>query len=240
MLIDSSRYSYQQKQERKKNVITFIVSFLIILVVVNIFLTFIIKSTWINSNSMSPEFTETSAVFVVPYFHNTNLLLKQKSLTRGSIVKINNESIGERTGFETFIDYVCGMFTFQKFRPFEKERWGESELFRIVGIPGDTLRIENYIAKIKPQGSEHFLTEFELSESKYNIISDTAPQDWNKAMGTQGKTDEITLKADEYFLLSDNRIVAIDSRIFGAVQAEKITGKALLQYYPFDKIRVLD
>ena len=239
MPIDSSRYSYQQRQEQKKRLITFIISLLVILIVVNIFLTFLIKSFWVNSNSMSPEFSETCGVFVAPYFHNQSLFIKQSSLNRGSIVVIDNESIGEKSGFEKFIDFVCGMFTFQKIRPFEENRWGQSELFRIVGLPGDTLYIENYIAKIKPAGTQYFLTEFELSESEYSLISDTVPKNWNKSMGVQGNTAQITLAQDEYFLLSDNRIVSVDSRIFGPVSVENISGKAVLCFYPFKNVRAL-
>ena len=240
MPIDSSRYSYQQKQERKKKLITFIVSILIILIVVNIFLLFIIKSAWINSNSMSPEFSETSAVFVVPYSNEFSLFLNQDTLKRGSVVTITNNSVGEKTGFEKLIDFVCGIFTFQKVRPFEEKRWGESEFYRIVGLPGDSLFMDNYIAKIKPLGTQNFLTEFELSESEYNTISDLIPKNWNKAMGVQGDTTEIILAQDEYFLLSDNRTVSIDSRIFGPVSLKNISGKAVFQYYPFKDFRVLN
>ena len=188
---------------------------------------------------MSPEFSGTNAVFIIPFSEGKSVFLDQDSFNRGSIVSINNNSVEEKTGIEKTVDFICGMFTFQRIRPFEKERWGESELYRIVGIPGDTLYVDKYIAKIKPQGADYFLTEFELSEVDYKIIPDTAPSNWNTTIGAQGNTKEITLNHDEYFLLSDNRVVSVDSRIFGAISVNSITGKAVLQYYPFQDFRVL-
>ncbi len=188
---------------------------------------------------MSPEFSGINAVFVIPFSEGKSVFLKQDSFNRGSIVTINNNSVREKNAIQKVVDFACGMFTFQRIRPFEKERWGESELFRIVGMPGDTLYIDNYIAKIKPQGADYFLTEFELTDIDYTIISDGFPKNWSKTMGVQGKTKEITLKQAEYFLLSDNRVVSIDSRIFGAVSVNNISGKAILQYYPFQDFRVL-
>ncbi len=78
-----------------------------------------------------------------------------------------------------------------------------------------------------------------MSKIDYTVISDTTPNNWNMEMGSQGSSREIVLTEDEYFLLSDNRISALDSRIFGPVNIEHITGKAVLQYFPFHSFRVL-
>lgn len=48
--------------------------------------------------------------------------------------------------------------------------------------------------------------------------------------------DIITLDADEYFVLGDNRNSSKDSRSFGPVKRSFITGRVLLRGWPFDKI----
>ena len=65
------------------------------------------------------------------------------------------------------------------------------------------------------------------------------PEAWDTSMGAQGKTGELVLKAGEYFVLCDNRVSAFDSRLAGPVSERRITGKAILCYYPFGDIKRL-
>lgn len=89
---------------------------------------------------------------------------------------------------------------------------------RIVGLPGETIEIKNgqiYISannKISILNETYYLTE--------NLI-----EDWKNL-------DDIpptTLKEGEYFVLGDNRNASSDSRRWGALPAENIIGKSVLQ-----------
>ena len=42
----------------------------------------------------------------------------------------------------------------------------------------------------------------------------------------------VTLPEDGYFVMGDNREASYDSRMFGPVQRERITGRALYIYFP--------
>ena len=53
------------------------------------------------------------------------------------------------------------------------------------------------------------------------------------------KSDKVTdlkLSDTEYFVMGDNREVSFDSRSWGALPKEDITGRALIRLYPFNKI----
>lgn len=98
-----------------------------------------------------------------------------------------------------------------------------SEYFikRVIGLPGETVEIADGRIKIYNAQSPNGMT---LDESVYldsDVFTDT----------TQART----LKADEYFVLGDNREQSLDSRLFGAVPRANIVGKVWIRGYPINR-----
>lgn len=92
---------------------------------------------------------------------------------------------------------------------------------RIIGLPGETVRIE---------------------EGKI-YINDRAVFDQygNGEMTDGGIAEEtMTLGEDEYFVLGDNRGASQDSREIGAVKEDQIIGKAWLRVVPFDSFGMIE
>ncbi|MCI8409275.1 MAG: signal peptidase I [Lachnospiraceae bacterium] len=90
---------------------------------------------------------------------------------------------------------------------------------RIIGLPGERVRIEGDIIYINGKPLEEHYGKDPICDS--------------------GRAEEeITLGKDEYFVLGDNRGVSIDSRSssVGNVKKDWILGKACARIYPFDKI----
>ena len=54
--------------------------------------------------------------------------------------------------------------------------------------------------------------------------------------GVTYNIDAVTLADDEYFILGDNRIVSLDSRVFGKINRSEIKGTTNFIMYPFSKI----
>lgn len=84
---------------------------------------------------------------------------------------------------------------------------------RIVGLPGETIKIEN---------NKVMIGNRILDESSY-IPS------FESTMGAAG----MTLKNNEYFVMGDNRMASFDSRRWGALPEENIIGRVVLRAWPF-------
>lgn len=102
---------------------------------------------------------------------------------------------------------------------------------RIVGLPGETVKIEDGNVYIKPADSNDFylLQENYLPEGTKTAMMDDARK----------KGNEIVLGEDEYYCLGDNRPVSNDSRNLGPFTADRIKGVAIIRVYPFNEVKTL-
>jgi signal peptidase I len=62
------------------------------------------------------------------------------------------------------------------------------------------------------------------------------PALWDTSIPFSGNMDRIILGEDECFVVSDDRSNTNDSRTWGPVSADRITGKAVFRYWPFTRI----
>jgi len=92
---------------------------------------------------------------------------------------------------------------------------------RIIGLPGDTVKIENNQMYINNQHlTEAYLPSFFSTHSGAFL---------HPGVG-------VVIPEDEFFVLGDNRSHSSDSREWGFVPRENIVGKALLRYWPTDRV----
>jgi len=111
---------------------------------------------------------------------------------------------------------------------------------RIIGIPGDTVRIENERVYLKKKGDKKFNEIDETYLNKENKYS-TYPKEMRKA-------NELTIPMGHYFVLGDNRNHSNDSRDWLSPLEEKhtpfvsyknISGKVLVVLWPPYKLRFI-
>ncbi|HYW48264.1 MAG TPA: signal peptidase I [Bryobacteraceae bacterium] len=95
----------------------------------------------------------------------------------------------------------------------------KSYIKRVIGIPGDRIRIESGQVYVNRQA----LVEDYVPKENFD------PSSWNHA-------EEQTVPAGQYFVLGDHRNSSSDSRTWGYVPRENIYGKAVFVYWPLDKM----
>lgn len=227
-----SDYSYSVKKANERKVANFIVFFLLIFVFINLAVTFLVFPVRQVSASMAPDFPENSIVMVTPLVNG---------IQRGDVVLMNTHEAGKIVSpAKKMLNLCIRFFTAQQYDPESKDGMpgSKNKLRRIVGMPGDTIYMRDYVLYVKPAGDKHFLTEFEISDKIYDLTFYVAPGDWDSSLGVKGSFDEIKLGRDEYFVLGDNRKACDDSRLWGTVSASDFKAKTLFCYFPFNNIKL--
>jgi len=105
---------------------------------------------------------------------------------------------------------------------------------RIIGLPGDTVTLENGRVFITRPGEApvrieepYVVTEADGSTAPTLCPREACPQEW-------------IVGDDEYFVMGDNRPSSQDSRVFGPINEDLILGRAWLRYFPLDRIGLIE
>jgi signal peptidase I len=155
--------------------------------------------------------------------------------TRGDLVVVQPPFFSDQAPFTRIFEPFVGFFSFQKatlYRDFGGGRAQGYIVKRIIGIPGDTLRISGFLASIKPRGAAQYVSETDLIATPYTSLTNMDAKNWVSTLPFSGNTDEMSLRDDEYFVLGDNRPDSSDSRSWGPVPVSRILAKIIFRYWP--------
>lgn len=219
-------YSYTLKKEKQHRDVMLLIYIIGAVAFISILFSLIIFPVRLNTNSMSSQIKKQSVVMVTPLV---------KTPGRGDVVLLKAPAPIKTSIFRKVASSVTMFFTAQQISLMEDENIAGSceHLRRVIGVPGDTVYISDFVAHVKPKNDKHFLTEFEFADRTYNLNIKPLPEGWDSSNGFSDSFKEITLGEDEYFVLCDNRNVYDDSRIWGPIKQDEIKGKALFCYFPF-------
>ncbi|HEM6345806.1 TPA: signal peptidase I [Streptococcus suis] len=122
---------------------------------------------------------------------------------------------------------------------------------RVIGMPGDEIRIENDVLYINGQEvDEPYLDDYLAAFQKDKLQEEYA---YNKQFQAVAQSAQaFTLDANSYpslsyvvpeghyFLLGDNRLVSLDSRTVGPFTRSNIKGEVVFRMWPFNRIGTVD
>ncbi len=105
---------------------------------------------------------------------------------------------------------------------------------RVIGMPGDTVSLENgRVFVTRPDASPVRIEEpYVVQDADGSTAPTTCPRPDCPLTWIVGE--------DEYFVMGDNRPQSQDSRVFGPVDDELILGRAWLRYFPLERIGLIE
>ncbi len=100
---------------------------------------------------------------------------------------------------------------------------GKDLIKRVIGLPGDTVTETGDVVTISNSTS----STTEVLDQSYVGNAEKMPLNF-----------KITLGADQYFVMGDNRANSYDSRYWGVLPREDIIGEPVLRLWPITKIGI--
>ena len=236
----SSGFSYTEK---RSNPVRKIILFLLLLYFIyEVITSMFFISYRVESISMEPTIPMDAIILASPLVYGPEIpfayirIPGPRKPVRGDLVITYPGYHKKEAWYIRFLDSVYGFFTFQQKRVGEDNWVRSSSVKRVIGIPGDTIKMVNNEFLIKPEGKNYFFSEKEIMQIEYSISSYERFELLGSDFPFSGDMDEIVLKEGEYYLSGDNRSMSNDSYYWGPVGTENIRAKVILEYAPEIKL----
>jgi len=233
--------SYEDVRRRRSLVVRFLRDVVILFVIFETLSTFAFKSWTISSSSMSPTLAKGDRIVMLPSAYGIFNPFSGgrgvfKAPARGDIVLLARPSTSEHGWVMRLVGSLVRFVTLQRVSLQPRGTSGDAPLMkRVVAVPGDSVRIDDFVVYVRTAGSTHYLTEYEVSTKAYDIGGSIGIAGWNKDMPLGGSMEPVDLGPGQFFVIGDNRVSTTDSRFFGPVSSRDILGKIAFRYWPLKR-----
>lgn len=113
---------------------------------------------------------------------------------------------------------------------------------RIVGLPGDTIDIQEPYVLVNGQKliEPEIFTKISTLQQNYSGYYRAESMDLPTFLHDSIVSLPITLRPDEYFVLGDNSYYSADSRFIGPIRREDIHGRVVRIIYPISRFGLIE
>lgn len=205
-------------KSKVKDILEWVYCIVIAVVLALIVRYFIGTPTIVQQPSMWPTLKQGQRLIL-----NRTIRITHAMPKRGDIVTFEAPSKAYVSVAEANLDNPVAQYNnninniFSKFRYHVLEIGKDSYIKRVIGLPGEHVKIEN--GKVYINGEE--LQEDYLQP---NVVT----EDLN------GPFTDIVVPQDCIFVMGDNRAQSTDSRRFGCIPLEKIESKVWIRFWPLN------
>ena len=248
MLRGYEAYSTTRKKGSAIRYVFLLLRFAVVIFFLYLALTaFLLKPYRVVSVSMTPDLAPNDRVLATPLAYGIKLPFLASRIAgltvpkRGDLVVVMAPGNPELGFFAAAANSFIRFFSLQS-RGTANDEQGNSLarylIKRVVGVPGDTVRLESYRAFIKTAAASQFQSEIDTIPFQFSIGLEPPSETWPKRLPLSGNMSELTLEQNEYFVLGDNRANSSDSRSWGPVSFDMLVAKVVFRYWPPHKISI--
>lgn len=215
--------------------------FLIRLIVVVFFLYQIVTIFFIQVYTRNTQNGETERYIASPLMYGPEMPLFSyrfpalRNPARGDMVSAEYNPLRSTSWYTDILNAVSRFFTFNRLTIFDDHNpyYGSRyQLFRVIGVPGDTVKLNNFRVKIKPADRNYFIDEFEAVQDEYTIQVPEQSDSVSADLPFSGNQPEIILKEGEYLLVPDNRNGLGASVHWKSTGFAQIKARVMLIFWP--------
>ena len=206
--------------------------------------TFLLTSYRVETGAMRPVFEEGDRVAVTSLPVGADLPLfgvrgpAIGTPKRGDLVIAESRLTPDTARLLAPVDSGVRFFTGRNTRLGGSDWRPEIVVRRVIAVPGDTVRMEDYIFYVRPAHAESFMSEFEASRVRYPLLRQDPPEGGGADFPFGANREPVERGEGQYFLAGDNRTGVLDSRHRGAVGAEDLRARIVMRYWPFSRFGV--
>jgi len=213
-----------------------------------------------HKKSSTRDTLESLVVTVILAIFGTTFVLQAFKIPTGSME--NTLLIGDHLLVNKFVyAYPTGLLA--RLLPYREIRRGDVVVFtfppsedqtqvgehfvkRVIGVPGDRVRIFHRQVFVNSEAlKEPFVRHTYLDQLRPGDDFPPSPSeylrgttsDWGAEMQNYIRNGELVVPPGHYFVMGDNREQSWDSRFWGFVPRELISGKPLLIYWSYETTR---
>lgn len=129
-------------------------------------------------------------------------------------LQINDRLIVDKLGYHFKNPQRGDIVVFSPTEKLQEQHFRDAFIKRVIGLPGE---------KIEVKGGRVFVNDQPLRE---NYVNESA----------QYQYGPVTVPEGQYLVLGDNRNNSYDSHYWGFVPRDKIIGRAVIRFWPFDRL----
>ncbi|MBP5972187.1 signal peptidase I [Brasilonema sp. CT11] len=163
------------------------------------------------------EGIKTVGLSLVLAFGIRTFIAEARYIPSGSMeptLQINDRLIIDKVSYDFTSPQRDDIVVFNPTKTLQSENYHDAFIKRIIGLPGDKVEVKNGLVYIND------------SPLKENYIEAKPDYKWGP----------VIVPKNSYLVLGDNRNNSYDSHYWGFVPRNNIVGRAIVRFYPFNRI----
>lgn len=214
----------------------------ILRLVVTLFILYQIMTVFlIESYAVKDGSGDTQRIIATPLLYGPEISLIDyrfpplKSPHRGDLVLVDMDTSQNLKWYAKILNSFSRFFTLNRFEFFRQnsdELGSRLQLMRVLGVPGDQVKLEDFRVKIKTSGKSFFLDEREVLLEDYSPVIPEQSEIIQEDFPYSGDQGPLSIEEGEYLLVPDRRASVASSMLWRETGFEKIKSQVLLSFWP--------